>query len=227
MHGIGVGVQEVNDERFAAAVQQAAHGVAHFLLVERRPHRARRLQPLRDFQSQVAWDDRDEAARHAVGIRPGAAAEFENVTEAARGDQPGAGETAFQDRVGGRGRPMHDEVDVGGGNAARIKGRDDAMGLVFDGRGGLGDPYGGAGAAVDENEIGEGAADINAGYNAPRLRRFVLSHASKPKPSDYGRRTVWNAVLRRDLDPKVICILTNSRDKCFPNLGSLCGAPAA
>ena len=39
---------------------------------------------LGDLEAEVAGDDRGEAAGHAVGVGPGAAAELEDVAEALR-----------------------------------------------------------------------------------------------------------------------------------------------
>ena len=50
-----------------------------------------------------------EAAGHAVGLRAGAAAQFQHVAEPLGGDQAGAAEVAFQHGVGGGGGAVDDQ----------------------------------------------------------------------------------------------------------------------
>ena len=63
------------------AASSAATAAAHLVLVERRAHRARRLDALGDLEPQLARDERHEGAGHAVGLRPRAAAELDACRE--------------------------------------------------------------------------------------------------------------------------------------------------
>ena len=104
MRGVGVGVEEVDDERLAAGGEQRLHSPLHFLFVERRAHRTRGFDAFGYFQPQIARDDRDKSAGHAVGLRTRAAAKLDYIAKAARGDHAGAGEAALQHCIGsGRG----------------------------------------------------------------------------------------------------------------------------
>ena len=104
-------MQEVDDERFAPRLDEAADRGANLALVERLAHGARSLDALGDFQPQIARDDGNEDARHAVGMRPRAAAELDHVAEAARCDHPRLRQPPFQHGIGRGRRAMDDEVD--------------------------------------------------------------------------------------------------------------------
>ena len=112
MRRIGVGVQEMDDQRVRSPRPSG-----------RRPRCARSasssgvrtapagLHPLANLEPEVARDDRHEGAGHAVGLRPGAAAELDDVAEPARGDHAGLGQPPLQHRIGGRRRAVDDEID--------------------------------------------------------------------------------------------------------------------
>ena len=87
--GVAVGVQEMDDERLAARVQQRADRAAQPFLVERAAHAARRVDPLVHLVPEATGHERDEAAEQSVRGRARAAAELEHVPEAARRDQTG------------------------------------------------------------------------------------------------------------------------------------------
>ena len=95
----------MDDERLAAGGEQLSRPPRFTsLFVERRAHRARRLDAFGYFQPQIARDDRDKSAGHAVGLRTRAAAKLDYIAKAARGDHAGAGEAALQHCIGsGRG----------------------------------------------------------------------------------------------------------------------------
>ena len=172
--GVGVGVEEVDDEGLAAGARRvatAARTASSSRGVRMRPSG---VGALGDFEAEVAGDDRGEAAGHAVGVGPGAAAELEDVAEALGGDEAGAGEAALEDGVGGGGGAVDDEVDLGGRGAGRVEGGEDAEGLVLGGGRGLGQADG-AGGGVEEDEVGEGAAHVDAGDDAPSHRGAARS----------------------------------------------------
>ncbi len=75
--------------------------------VERRQNLAVGIHALGHFQPDLAVDQRIEGAAQAIGLRPRAAAELQHVAEALGGYQPDLGDLALQQRVGGRGRAVH------------------------------------------------------------------------------------------------------------------------
>ena len=121
--GVGVGVEEVDDEGLAALGEEVGDGGAGGGLVEGGEDAAPGVGALGDLEAEVAGDDGGEAAGHAVGVGPGAAAELEDVAEALGGDEAGAGEAALEDGVGGGGGAVDDEVDGGEVDAGRRRGR--------------------------------------------------------------------------------------------------------
>ena len=181
MRGVGVGMQEMNDERLAAGGEQPLHRLAHVVLVERHAHGAGGLHPLGHFQPQVAWNDGHEGSGHAIGLRPGAPAELDHIAKTLRRDHAGAGQAALQHGVGGGGGAMHDEIDAVDRKTGGAERGYDAESLVVDRRWGLGDAHLAAVAAIDQEEIGEGPADIDAGHDAAPRRRKILFHWRNPK----------------------------------------------
>ena len=148
MGGVGVGMEEVDNDGLAPGVEQGLRGGAHGVFVKRGDDGAGGIDPFRHFEAQVAGDEGRELAGHAVGLRPGAAAKFEHVAETLRGDEARAAELAFENGVcGGRGA-VHDEVEGGEvafGGGERVH---HAEGLVFRRAGHLGDAHG-AGRLVE------------------------------------------------------------------------------
>ena len=135
-------------------------------LVEGGEDAAAGVGALGDLEAEVAGDDRGEAAGHAVGVRAGAAAELEDVAEALGGDQAGAGEAALEDGVGGGGGAVDDQVDLGEVDPRPRRGRRGRRVAWFVGGGrGLGEADG-AGGGVEQHEVGEGAAHVDAGDDA-------------------------------------------------------------
>ncbi|KAJ0340352.1 hypothetical protein COL154_014178, partial [Colletotrichum chrysophilum] len=161
MDRIGVGVQEMDDEGLAALVDQVSERGAQGFLVERQQHIAAGIEALGHFQTQVARNDRPELALHAVGVRAGAAPEFQNVAEATRGDQARAAQIAFENGIRRGRRAVDDEIDGRSVGFCGIKRIEYALRLVVDGGRRLGETHT-AGPGIEENEIGEGAADIDA-----------------------------------------------------------------
>ncbi len=178
MRRIGIGMKEMDHQGLAASVQQVLDCFAHGLLVEGNAHIAGRLHPLRNFQPEVARDDRHEHARHAVGLRAGASAKLDHVAEAGRGDHTGSGEAPLQHRIGRRGRPVDDEVYVGDGLAGGLECRDHTERLVVDSGGHLGDAHPAVLGAVDQEQVGEGSADVDPCHRA--CCGFFLNHGAIP-----------------------------------------------
>ena len=79
---VGVGVEEVDDERLASRLGQRQRRRPHRAFVERRAHRSVGHDALGHLAAQLARDERLEGAEHAVGFGSGAPAEFQDVAEA-------------------------------------------------------------------------------------------------------------------------------------------------
>ena len=106
------------------------------------------------------------------------------------------------------------------GKPVAAKRRNHAERLVVGRRRRLGDVHLAAVAAVDQDQVGEGSADIDAGDDAariPRLRRNILSHASKSEmPGLRICRNLERLFRGRILTQYIICILINSGHKSLP-----------
>ena len=161
VRGIDVAVQEMDDHGLAAHGEQLLRRLGHRRLVERRQNLAVGVHALGHFQPDLAVDQRLEGAAQAIGLRPRAAAELQHVAEALGGDQPDLGDLAFEQRVGGRGRAVHQGLHGGGIGIGRGERRHEADRLVVDGGRHLGE-LDGVGARVDRQKVGEGAADVDA-----------------------------------------------------------------
>jgi hypothetical protein len=95
-------------------------------------------------------------------VRPVATAQFEDVAEALGGDEARFGAAPLKHHVGGDGGAMDDLVDLPHQVIAEChEPVHQALGLVVGGGRHLRDPDR-AGFRVDRDQIGEGAADINA-----------------------------------------------------------------
>lgn len=157
---VGVGVDEHDGERFRARGERLPGRRAHLVEIDRLPHGAVRQHALRDLEAQVALDDGHEIAPQAPGVEPVAAAHFQHVAEARRGDERGARALALQKRVGADGRA----VDDGAERRDRPEAPqpfEEAHGLVAAVRGHLGrleTPR----IRVVVEQVGEGPADIDA-----------------------------------------------------------------
>jgi hypothetical protein len=159
--GVGVGVDEEHAHRLAARFEQRARLGAHLLQVDRRVQRAVGQHALVHLAAQLARHHGLEAAAQAPGLGPVAAAHLQHVAKAARGDDAGARHLALQQRVGAHGGAVHDGRDVRGRiGHARHAVHEAACLLAARGRH-LDDARGAVGF-VEHEEVGEGAADIDA-----------------------------------------------------------------
>ena len=162
---VGEGVDEADGDGVDAFGEQAVHRGARVVCVERLLHPARRVDPLVDHGAEVALDQRRRLLPREV-VEPGhpQVADLEYVAEAPRADQPGAGPLALQQRVARDRGAVHDLGDGGavgavlgdeGGDALHDRPR-----VVVDAGGNLARRH----RAVfgEENDIGEGAPDIDA-----------------------------------------------------------------
>ena len=168
---IDVGMQEADDQRLGAAGDQKTDGASHGFLVERRQDVAAGVEALGHFDTQLARDEGFEAADHAVAEGPRAAPQFQHVAETDRGDQAADDALALEDRVGADSGAMHQGTQRVGGQAAVANAGHHAARLIV-GRGGYFRDAEAPLALVNEKEIGESTADIDAG--------LPLSHPATP-----------------------------------------------
>ena len=175
VRGIGVTVQEMDDERFGAGREQQFDGARDLGFVERLVHGAAGRHAFADFEPALARYQRLECAGHAVSIGTGATAELKAVAKSARGDQANLGDLALEHSVGRCRRAMDDQVEISRRNAGGVDGRQHALGLIAGRCRNFRDPDMGFGAGLlKDQEIGERPADVDAG-NTPGYRVHIGS----------------------------------------------------
>ena len=159
--GVEIGVDEVDDQRLGTGRPRRPGGLPHRVLVERGHHRTGRVDPLRHLEAALARHDRREVAHHAPRVGPGAPAELQRVAKAPRGDEGAAHPLALQHGVGADGGAVDHRLEFLRRLAERGEAGHEAVRLV--GRRGryLGDAHGARGR-IDQQQVGEGAADIDA-----------------------------------------------------------------
>lgn len=161
-------MQEVDDDRLATGGDQPVGGGGDAGLVQRADDLSVRVDAFVRLQTQFTRNDRIEMPDQPIGLRPGAAAEFQNVAKAPRGDQANLGDLAFQQRIRGRRGPVHDRRHVAERDARRLDRRQNAEGLVLDRGRHLGEP----GLAVAHgDQVGEGPAHIDADHQCHLFTR--------------------------------------------------------
>ena len=110
---VGVRVHEADGHGEDAAPAQPLGHAARLVLVELADDAAGVVEPLRDLEPVAAPDVRRRDV--AVGVPQlllPAAADLDHVAEAAGRDQRGRGEVARDQRVGGHGRAVGEDLDV-------------------------------------------------------------------------------------------------------------------
>ena len=166
--GVGIGVQEVDDDGVAALGDQPLAGGPDGVFVQRSEDFAGGIHALGNLEAQVAGDQGAKFALHPVSLRPCASAEFEHVAEAQGGDEAGFRQLAFQHGVGRGGGAVDDEAEGGQVAARRAQGVQDAEGLIVERARDLGEADA-AGGRVKLDQIGEGAPDIDSDNRAGGL----------------------------------------------------------
>ena len=159
--GVDVGMEEVDHHDLHIQFSQAPHRLAHPVFVEGAQHLAGRVDALGHLESVLARDQRLERADHAVGMRPRAAAELQHVAKSPGRYEAAARDLALEQRIGGGGRAVHDEIDAGRALPGLGNGGKDAVRLVADRGRDLGQTYLAA-LLVQQDDIGEGPADITS-----------------------------------------------------------------
>ena len=126
----------------------------------------------------------------APGARPVAAAHLQHVAEPRRGDEADPRALALEQRVGADRGAVNDGAEIGDA-AERLEPGEKARRLVAALRRHLGGPES-PGRAVEQEEVGEGAADIDADrspaassaraptHNRSACGRFAFAHIAEP-----------------------------------------------
>ena len=172
---VDVAVQEMDDDGLAARRQQRLRGLGDGGLVERRQHLAVGIHALGHFEPHLAVDQRREGAAQAVSLRARATAQLQHVAKTLRCDQPDLGDLAFEHRIRGRRRAVHDRLQQRRIESRRRQRRHEADRLVVDRGRHLGELHL-VGGRIDRQQVGEGAADIDADGEGALGR-----HGFKPK----------------------------------------------
>ena len=158
--GVGVCVDEDDRQRLRAALAQRLRRRGDTGFVDRRANGAVGERAFIDFHAQIAIGDRDELAPQAPGLPAVAAAHFEHVAKAARGDHADARAAPFKERIGADGGAVHDRAEALDG-AERQQALQKAGRFIAALRRHLGDAEG-ARRVIEVKQIGERAADIDA-----------------------------------------------------------------
>jgi hypothetical protein len=168
VRGVGEGVDQRDGEGLHAPAGQPLQLLPDVVLVERAHHRAVAGDPLVDLDGVLQVGQRlgfgpDDPAGQSAGHER--ACDLQHLPEAPGGEQPDGGALALEDGVGRNrgavqhlGDLAHRDAGVGADLLDAVQHPD---GLVGRRRRGLGPP-GGPAALVDEQDVGEGASDVDS-----------------------------------------------------------------
>ena len=174
VRGIDVGVEQADRDRRRHRARRASRTSAfERRLGQRRLDAAVGADALLDADAAVARDQRRRHLRvERIDLAPIVAADLQHILEARRRHQRALGELALQHGVGGDGGAVQQVADVGQGEAvARGRlldaGHQPERGVLRRGRRlEAGD---GAGARIEDLQIGEGPADVDGDANRQRV----------------------------------------------------------
>ena len=168
VRGIGIGVDQADADRAHALPRKNCAAARTLASSSGRSSCAAEIEPAAHLAHEM---QRHDALRlHpeigiAVALRHRLAGDLQDMPEACGDDQPEPADLALQQRVGGDRGAVGEAGDVVGRAAGRLEDRLDAAHQPDRRIGGrarhLGDPHG-ARAAIDRNDIGEGAAGVDA-----------------------------------------------------------------
>ena len=166
MGRVGIAVQEADRDRGAAFRHEPRAGIAHLRRVERCDYLAAMGDPLADLDPAAPRHDGvGKAEEQVVDVVALLDPEFEHVAEAARRQQARRGAAAFDQRVGHERRAVQDLGELRDRDAGlRDHRRDAGQGAfrrVLRRREALMQGYG-ACRGVQQHEVREGAADVEA-----------------------------------------------------------------
>ena len=201
MRGVDDRPQEADGDRLDAALLQVAHGLDHVGLAERRPLVAQRIDPAAHLAGPVA---RHEGLRivdeHRVGPLAGCLAQGQHVGVALVAQQPDRGDLALDQRVGRHRGAVDDQLDPGEEafeiEAVPFRGQPEGIheaALELARRGRRLEDLQAGGVGID-HQVGEGAADIDAGeehlrLSFPAARRRLRLGAGRRSGRSRSRRS--------------------------------------
>ena len=162
-------MQQADRHRFDLLARQPLPDGAQLLLDERPQHLAVGGDALAQLQAQAAFDElRRLVPEEVVDLRGADAAQLEDVAEAAGGHQGGARAAALEHGVGRHRRSVRHLADLGGRGSRPFEqvpgGLEHGALEIGRRRRDLVGPD--RTAAVDEDDVGEGAADVGAHAHA-------------------------------------------------------------
>jgi hypothetical protein len=114
VHRIAVAVQEADGDGLVAAGRDRGDDGLGFGLVERHERLATGVEPLRDRESVLAFDQgRGQDDVDVVLLEPTLRARLDHVAKAGGGDESGPGAASLDECVGGEGGAVDDLLDLG------------------------------------------------------------------------------------------------------------------
>ena len=164
VHRVGPGEEQGHRERFGVERRHRIEHARRFRLVQRRHHPPERVGAFGDLDHPGARHQRFRLrGAEIVGMRPPLAAERQHVAEARRGEQDDPAAGPGEPRVGGDGESVQQQVEPGRGRSGPPRYPADALDdrpRRPGRRRHLVDERTAAGV-VDQDEVGEGAPDID------------------------------------------------------------------
>ncbi len=176
--GVRVGVQEADGDRLDLQLGAAVGHRVERVHVERLEHLARAVDALGHLEAQPARHERLRlVVAEVVHVRPVAAADEEDVAEAAGRHERGARALALGDRVDHDRAAVDEERRLGEVHPRRLDRLEHALGdRARGGRDLRRDQP--AGALVERDQVGERAADVRGDAQAHRARRSAVARSS-------------------------------------------------
>jgi hypothetical protein len=114
MSRINVGMQQADRDRLGLMGVDLLQKSRQRMFVERDLNRSVSTKTLVDAEASIAWDQGRRWFRlKPINVAADMAVDLEHVLETFGGQQQAFGELAFEHRIGGDRRPMHQKPDVG------------------------------------------------------------------------------------------------------------------
>ena len=183
MRGVAVAVEEADRDRLAAGGFQLAGGLAHRIRIERGDHIAIAVDTLGHFEAVFPRDQRiGEGQEQVVDVVALLRPHLEDVAEAFGGDQAELGALALDHGIGDQCRAVDDVADIGQRDPGHLDefAQPDQRRLGRIVRGGQALVQAdGAFLRIVKDEVGEGAADVEA--DAPAIAHGAVSAIERSK----------------------------------------------
>ena len=178
---VRIGVDEADGVRIGAGREKPVDSACRRFLVEGALDFALGVDPLGDFESQPARDQRRRLLpSDVVERRHSEAADLEHVPEPKSGDEADTCPLALQDRVRRDRGPVHELGDVlGVDSGVRRKAVHDALAEILGCREDLAsrDPA----LFIEEHKVGEGAPDVDSDTQTHQAANPMSSAAFRPR----------------------------------------------